>query len=162
MAKNELEIVKEEAEGLLSRLGLTGEVRVEEDAEQEAIKVYIDTPQASILIGRHGETLSSFQLILSQIVYSSIQKDGSRRILVDSGDWRSRQEESLKNLALDTAAKVAESGEPHPLYNLRAEERRIVHMVLTDHPDVVTESEGEGRDRHITIKPRPVIRKARK
>jgi spoIIIJ-associated protein len=35
-----------------------------------------------------------------------------------------------------------------------ASERRLVHMALRDHPQVFTESAGEGHGRKVTIKPR--------
>ena len=33
-------------------------------------------------------------------------------------------------------------------------ERRVVHAKLSDWRDVYTESEGEGKDRHVVIKPK--------
>lgn len=141
--------VKKTAEDLLSQMGLEGTVDV---TENEFLLVNIQTEQAPILIGRHGETLSAFQVLLSQMTYSV--EGEQKRIIVDCGGWRGKQEESLKNMALDAAQRVVETGSPQPLFNLRPDERRIVHMVLSDHPEVVTESEGEGRDRHLVIKPR--------
>lgn len=151
MAKaNNIDLVKEEAQRLLGYLGLDGEVSVQK--KDEALVIGIDTPQASILIGRRGETISAFQNILGQIIYK-LTGEG-QRIIVDSGDWRTRQEESLRNLALNSAGKVVQTGEPQYLFGLRSDERRIVHLALADHPDVITESQGEGKERHIIIKPR--------
>jgi len=55
---------------------------------------------------------------------------------------------------ISIAQDVAQSKKPEPLYNLKASERRVIHMALADHPDVVTESVGEGFERHLLIKPR--------
>lgn len=147
---NNTGLVKEEAQKLLEYLGLAGEVAAEE--KDEALFVGIDTPQAPILIGRRGQTLAAFQNILSQVIYKLT--GGNQRIIVDCGSWRAKQEESLRNLALSTAEKVAQTNEPQYLFDLRPDERRIVHLTLADHPGVITESQGEGRERHIIIKPR--------
>lgn len=143
--------IKELAEKLLGYLGLTGKVDVQEK-DEETVLVDIDTPDAPILIGRHGETLSAFQTILAQTLYNPDKEN--KKIIVDCGGWRGKQEDILRNMATSAAQRVVETGKPQPIFNLRPDERRIIHMVLTDHPDVLTESEGEGRDRHILIIPK--------
>lgn len=151
MAKvNNTDLIKETTQTLVGHLGIAGEIVVGE--EEGNIYVDIKTEQAPILIGRHGETISAFQNILSQIVYKLTGE--SQRIIVDSGAWRAKQKEMLKSLALDTAGRVAQTGQPQHLFNLRSDERRIVHLALSDHPDVLAESQGEGKDRHIVVSPR--------
>lgn len=138
------------AQTLLDLMGIKGEISISEDKEAEAVVVQIETEEAGILIGRHGETISAFQLILNQIVNRGVEN--WQRIIVNCGDYRERQEESLRNLALNTADEVKESGEAKSLYDLTPAERRIVHMVLAENPDLVTESEGEGRERHLVVR----------
>lgn len=139
------------AEKLLGHLGLNGKVAVR-GKDEETVLVDIDTPHAPILIGRHGETLSAFQTILVQILYKPAEDN--KRIIVDCGGWRGKQEDILRNVAIDAAQRVVETGEAQPIFNLRPDERRIIHTVLTDHPEVLTESEGEGKDRHIVVIPK--------
>ncbi len=76
------------------------------------------------------------------------------KVMVNVGDYRQRREEQLKKLAMTLAMKVKFSGEAQTVPNLSPAERRIVHIALTDHPDVCSESEGEGRDRQLVIKPK--------
>ncbi len=145
-----MEQIQETAQTLLKLMGISGEITVREDTENDAVVVEIDTEEAGILIGRHGETIGAFQLIINQIVNRG--QENWKRVLVDCGDYRTRQEESLRNLALDTAAEVKETGDPRSLYDLTPAERRIVHMVLSEDADLVTESEGEGRERHLVVR----------
>lgn len=145
-----VDLIKETAQALIEYLGIIGEIVAHK--EEGSIRVDIKTEQAPILIGRHGETISAFQNILSQIAYKLTGE--SQRIIVDCAGWRAKQEEILKSLALDTAARVIQTGQPQHLFNLRSDERRIVHLALSDHPDVSAESQGEGKDRHIVVSPR--------
>lgn len=146
------QIVQDQAQKLLDLLGIGGQVEVQDDSENEAVAVNITTDETGILIGRHGETIAAFQLLLNQIV----QKETGewQRILVDTGDYRTKQEDVLKNMALSAAQKVKESGNPYSLYDLTPGQRRYVHTVLAEDPQLLTESEGEGRERHLVIKPR--------
>lgn len=139
---------QETAQKLLELLGIKGDVEVSDN--EEAKVVHIDTPETGILIGRHGETISSFELVLNQIV----NRDATewQRILVDTGDYRQKQEDRLKNLAESAAARVKETGEPYALYDLTPAQRRIVHTILAEDPALLTESEGEDRDRHLVVK----------
>jgi spoIIIJ-associated protein len=76
------------------------------------------------------------------------------RLTLDADGYRRRRQEALEDLARTLAVQVRESGEEAVLEPLNALERRIVHSVLTDDPDVCTYSEGEGLDRHVVISPR--------
>ncbi|OGM09792.1 hypothetical protein A2W13_01260 [Candidatus Woesebacteria bacterium RBG_16_36_11] len=148
----DVELVKEHAQKLLKLMGSKAEVEVSEDKENEAIEVNIITEsERGLLIGNHGETLISFQAALGMMLK---QKVGEwRRVTVDVGDWREKQEEYLKNLAIQTADRVKETGNPQSLYNLNPSQRRIIHVVLSDIKGIETESIGEGEERYLVVKP---------
>lgn len=99
-----------------------------------------------------GETLQAIQLILSFVVHKSSGE--WVKTLVNVGDYRQKREEQLKKLALNLAMKVKFSGEAQAVPNLTPSERRAIHLILANHPDVYTESEGEGRERQLVIKPK--------
>lgn len=152
MAKNIEKVIKDTASTLLKLIGINGKVAVSEDKEGGLWSVEISTEDTGILIGRHGDTISALQLILCQVVQ---KKTGEwYRILVDTGDYRAKQEEMLTGLARSAAERVKQTGAPYSMYDLSPAQRRFVHTVLSDDPQVLTESEGEGRDRHLVVKPR--------
>jgi spoIIIJ-associated protein len=149
---DKIKITKEISEKLLKLIGLEAKVVVAEDKENQAIKVDVDTAEPGILIGYHGETLSSLQLLLGIMVS---RKAGEwLRVLVNIGDYRQKREEVLKNMALSAAQKAKFSGEPVSLPPLSGSERRIIHLTLADNPSVETQSEGEGEERRVIVKPR--------
>ena len=148
MVDENKKLIQEAAEELLKQIKIDGKVKVSE--KDEAFTVKIETEDSGVLIGYHGETLSGFQLILSLILYK--QTGGWLKILVDVGDYREKQEEILQQTALSAAEKVITTSQPVELYELSSFERRIVHLALVDHPQVVSESVGEGRERKLVVK----------
>jgi len=152
MNETEVEKIKNATEGLIADLGFSAEVKVTEDPTVGLVNVQIESPEAASLIGFHGENLQAIQLILSFMVHQILSE--WTRINVNVGDYRQKREEQLTRLALNLATKAKFSGEVQSIPNLTAAERRIVHLALSDYPDIVSESEGEGRERILTIKPR--------
>lgn len=138
------------SEELLRLMGVSAEVSVIEDEENEAIMVDIKSDEeVGLLIGSRGDTLKSFQSILGMIVSKKL--DEWHRILVNVADWRQKQEEKLSRLASDTAERVKQSGEPQALYNLSPSDRRLVHMALVEDGEVETVSTGEGKERYLVV-----------
>jgi len=76
------------------------------------------------------------------------------RILVNVGDYRERRKEVLERMALAVAQRAKFSGQPQALPPMSAFERRIIHLALTGDSELETASEGEGKDRHVVIKPK--------
>lgn len=143
-------VSKEQAEELLKFVGIEGSVEATEDEENEFVNIQIETDQAGVLIGHRGETLSSFQTILRQIAFK--RSGEAINILVNVGDWKTKREETLKNIAQNAANKAKNTGIAQHIYDLTPSERRFIHVLLADDSEIVTESEGEGRERHLIIK----------
>ena len=135
----------------LQKLGQEAEVVVEENKKDETVKVKIKTDDPTRLIGFHGRTLSSFQLILGLMVYRLLEK--WQRVVVDVNGYREKQNERLRQMALNTAQRVKFSGQPEALPPMSPFERRIVHLALAEFSGVQTDSEGEGDRRHVVINP---------
>ncbi|MBI4029532.1 MAG: KH domain-containing protein [Candidatus Blackburnbacteria bacterium] len=144
------DLTKQIAEELLNLTGIEGSVEVSEDKENGFVNVQIETEQAGVLIGHRGETLSSLQTILRQIAFN--RSGEAANILVNVGDWKSKREETLKNIAQTAVSKAKNTGVAQHIYDLTPAERRFVHIFLADEGEVVAESEGEGRERHLVIK----------
>lgn len=122
------------------------------EADSYVLDLQLAEQEAGILIGYHGDTISALQLILNLLVY---KKTGSWcKLVVNIGDYRQKREEALDRLAQDTVAKVKSTGQPMALFNLNPFERRTIHTLLAEDADVTTESEGEGRNRHLIVRPK--------
>jgi len=140
--------IKETCEQLLEKLSIPAQVEVGLDAD--IYQATINTEESGLLIGYHGNTLNSFQLILQSLVFKKLAK--WERIVVNVGDYRQKREETLKNMAQQYAEQVILTREPITLPYFLAAERRIIHLALQDNPQISSESTGEGKERRITIK----------
>src|SRR3989344_6081180 len=135
--------IQEIAEKLFEQIGMQATVSVEK--EEDLYKVAISAEENALLIGKHGNTLSSLEYILTQMV--SLKEGSFVRILVEVGGYREEREEYLENLAEKVKQEVTETGARKSLRGLKPWERRVIHMYLSEDPGLTTESVGEGRDR---------------
>jgi spoIIIJ-associated protein len=141
--------VQKITEDFLSRLGVTGAVTVDID-ETDAFRVNIQTEETGLLIGYHGKTLESFQIILGLLV--SRELESWVKVYVNVGDYREKREEALMLMAQHAAERVLSTGRPIELSNLSAAERRVIHLTLSGDERVETESTGEGSHRVLVVK----------
>jgi spoIIIJ-associated protein len=72
---------------------------------------------------------------------------------VDINNYRKERERIIAELAKAAARKAVMTKSEVRLPAMNAYERRLVHIELSIHPDVRTESEGEGQTRCVIIKP---------
>ena len=115
--------------------------------------VEVEGDDSGLLIGRRGETLRTFQFVMNLI----LSRQGSLepgRVVLDVEGYRRRRSQALQGLALRLAERVATTGRPMTLEPMAANERRIIHVSLADHPRVTTQSTGEGNSRQVSILPR--------
>lgn len=143
--------VQNAAQTLLDKLGIQGEVTVNTD-ETDAYRVHISTEETGVLIGHHGKTLESFQLILGHILAKTFGE--WVKAYVNVGDYREKREESLMYMAQRTAERAIETGRPIEIPNLSAADRRVIHLTLSGDDRVETESQGEGDNRVLIVKPK--------
>ena len=101
------------------------------------------------LIGRRGETLNSIQYLIRLMINQRVRQ--WKNIVVDVEKYKERRVTQLTQLAERMALQVTESGRAVSLEPMPANERRIVHLALRDHPEVYTQSSGEGDRRKVHI-----------
>lgn len=141
----------------LTQMGLDAEIKVElmpEDSERNYryISATLNGDNLSELVGYHGKNLSSLQVLLGTFLNKQLP-EAKLRLVMDVNSYKKSRENNLKSQANRAADQVRDNGEPIELSPMRPYERRIIHMVLKEQEGVVTESTGDGRDRHIIIKP---------
>ena len=140
----------ETLETLFENMGVKATIKVSTPSDNE-ITYEVETDENPLLIGKNGKTLESIQYYIRNIV--SIFSDERTIVLVDIGGYKANRKRQLEILATKTAKNVARSRIEAKLEPMNAYERRIIHTKLSDWRDVTTISEGEGRDRHLVIKP---------
>lgn len=144
-----IQYAKKYLEDILSFFGLNTEVHA--TADDEVIQLNIPSSQLNgFLIGQHGDTVRALQFTVSNALKN--QGYENSRVNVDVADYKKQRADRLAEKAGEWVSQVQESGEPMDLAPMNAADRRVIHK-LADERGLSTESVGEGRDRHVVLKP---------
>jgi spoIIIJ-associated protein len=135
---------------ILDRMGIEAEVSAFDDGDRIILDAH--GAESGLIIGKKGATLDALQYVINRII-SKKPNDGPG-VIVDAEGYRGRREDSLADLARRLAEKAIKSGRPVPVEPMSPHDRRIVHVTLAEHPEVTTESEGEGVFRRVVIFPK--------
>jgi spoIIIJ-associated protein len=146
---NATPVVRSFLETVLGMMGV--EVEVDIDVEPDGLHCDLNTSEqeGGLLIGRHGATLDSLQYLTLRVLQA--EGLGRMRITLDVGGYRERREKQIRDKVADVANRVLDNGRPYHFDPMSAMERRVVHMAVTEFEGLRTESEGEGRRRHVVV-----------
>lgn len=145
-----IQFAKKYLEDLLSFFGLNTEVKAT-NSEDEVIELHVPSTHLNgFLIGQRGETMHALQFLVSSALKNSDHE--ITRVNIDVAEYKQQRAERLKQKAEDWVKQVKDSGEEMHLQPMNAADRRTIHKLASDY-SLETESVGEGRDRHIVIKP---------
>jgi spoIIIJ-associated protein len=135
---------------LLQKMGFEVEVSIR--PETEPVTLDVEGENLGILIGRRGDSLASLQFMVNVIL--SKQFRTWPRVVIDVQGYRSRREQSLTILGQRVADRVKRNHRPFTLEAMPANDRRVIHMTLSERTDVETYSIGEGQSRRVVIAPK--------
>ncbi len=137
-------------EKLFVLLEIEGTFTLEE--HEDILDVLMETKDSGMVIGYHGEVLESLQLVLSLAVAKKLGR--FVRVSIEVDGYKKNRTEYLHNLAIQVKEKALSENKEQVLSNLKSWERRIVHLYLQSDEQVASESEGEGKDRVLVVRPR--------
>lgn len=142
-----IQFAKKYLEDLLSFF--SANLTVSATCEEDVIELAVPTSELnSLLIGRNAETLRSLQYIVSTVLRNG--DAALTRVNIDIADYKKQRAERVALQAREWIEGVRKTGDSY-VATLNAADRRIVHHVASEYSDIRTFSEGEGRDRKITI-----------
>ena len=152
-----LQVAQQTLAELLSKMQVNAQVtahwgELDEDSQERPLLLDVQGDDLSLLIGHKGETLNALQYLTRLIVTKTLAE--GLNLIVDVQGYRERRAEQLRRLARRVAEQVVQRGRTMPLEPMPANERRLIHIELRDHPQVRTESVGEGDRRKVTIIPK--------
>lgn len=127
--------------------------KLEIEVGEDRVNVLVDDEENSgLIIGREGQTLSALQYLCNRMVSKKLQT--SVRVQIDTGDYRERQDEKLRQLAWHLADKANNTGRVQSTKPLSSYHRRVVHMALQEDKQVNTRSKGDGPMKRVLILPK--------
>ncbi len=147
-----IQFAKKYLEDMLSFFGLNVDVyATSEDGEVIELNVP-STHLNGFLIGNHGDNMRSMQYLISMALKS--KEFEFNRVNVDIADYKKQRAHRLEERAVEWLEQVKTSGKEMHLEPMNGADRRTIHKLAGEH-GIETESEGEGLERHIVLKPAP-------
>jgi len=145
--------------GLLSAGGFLLKYRIivdppveDRDWERPQILVAFSGPDGPLLLERGAELLRSLEHVTQKML--RLESEDHDKVVFDCMNHRAMRLEELRLAASVAAEKVLKTGVPYEFAPMTARERRIVHLALRDHPELTTESQGEGPQRCVVVLPK--------
>lgn len=146
--EKEGEIAADFIEEFLDLADLDGDLEIE--FKQDRVYLTVDSEGESNL-GKVSdpETVTAIQEITRLAVQS---KTGEMsRLILDIAGSRDARAQQLKELVEKTISRLEETDKDQHLKPMSSYDRKLVHDMVSE-AGMVSESEGQGRDRHIVIK----------
>jgi spoIIIJ-associated protein len=153
-AKVELELIPdayEEAVHFLQDIFKTMQISItiDQQMDKEGVTFNMSGAELGILIGKRGQTLDALQYLVN--IVANRYSDSHIRIILDAENFRERRKHTLEELASRLASRVIKTKKEVILEPMNAQERKIIHSELQDHPVVKTYSKGEEPNRRVVI-----------
>ncbi|PMC75949.1 RNA-binding protein [Brachybacterium sp. UMB0905] len=147
--EEEGDIAADYLEELLDIADLDGDIDIDVDGDRASVEI-ASADQLARLNRPKGELLDALQELTRLAVQT---RTGNRsRLMLDIGGFRAEHKKSLESLADDAIAEAKETGQPVPLKPMNPFERKVVHDVAK-REGLRSESDGDGKGRHVVIYP---------
>lgn len=148
--EEEGDVAADYLEELLDIADIDGDIDIEVRNGRTYISIVAEEEGSGLenLVGRDGEVLEALQELTRLAVLSATENRS--RLVLDINGYRADRAGDLQQIAEDAIASVKDTGKAVALAPMSAYERKIVHDAVAD-LGFVSESEGEGADRHIVV-----------
>jgi spoIIIJ-associated protein len=115
------------------------------------VAVDVASEDTALFIGQKGETIDALQYLVNVSAFK--ERDFFKRIVLDAEGYRQRRVEAIQGMAHRTARKALRERRTVEMPPMNSSERRVVHLYLSENPNVTTESEGTGDGRRVMVSP---------
>lgn len=147
--EEEGDIAADYLEELLDIADLDGDIDIDVDGDRASVEI-AGSDQLARLNRPKGELLDAMQELARLAVQT---RTGNRsRLMLDIGGFRAEHKDGLEELATKAVAEARAEGQPVPLRPMNPFERKVVHDVAK-REGLRSESDGDGKDRHVVIYP---------
>ena len=137
-------------QSILEKLGCE-EVSITVAEIEGGAQITITGEGLGVVIGHRGETLDALQYLVSLAANAGVS--GYCRVVLNTGDFRQKREQTLVSLAKRMSEQAIRSGKCRTLEPMNPYERRIIHTTVQSIEGVTSTSFGEGNNRRVVIAP---------
>jgi len=149
MSEEDVNLVVDFTNQVLGSSGL--DLRAGAEMTGDGPKVQVRGDDVALLLGHNAELLDALEYLGNRMLARTSGED--TRLAFDSGGYRARRERELRLMAEKAAEKVRLSRIPFSFDPMTPNERRIIHVTLASDTTVTTESQGNGENRKVTVRP---------
>ncbi|MFC5275821.1 protein jag [Brachybacterium sacelli] len=147
--EEEGDIAADYLEELLDITDLDGDIDIDVDGDRASVEI-AGADRLATLNRPKGELLDALQELARLAVQT---RTGNRsRLMLDIGGFRAEHKDGLEELAEKAVAEAKDGGEPVPLRAMNPFERKVVHDVAK-REGLRSESDGDGKNRHVVVYP---------
>jgi spoIIIJ-associated protein len=144
-----LDGIREHVSSILDAMNFDSRVEVYDAGGFIAVDVVSE--DTALFIGQKGETIDALQYLVNVAAFK--ERSFFKRIVLDAEGYRQRRVEAIQGMAHRTARKAIRERRTVEMPPMNSSERRVVHLYLSDNPNVTTESEGTGDGRRVMVSP---------
>ena len=138
---------------ILGHLGVVvTDITCEADEKTKIARIIIATTDSAVLIGERGDRLLALNHIVKKIVEHENSEGEEVSFLIDVNDYQKRRIDSLRSKAHMLAERARYFKSSVEMEPMSSYERMIVHAEFSETPDIMTESSGKGKERHVVLK----------
>jgi spoIIIJ-associated protein len=148
MSQEDVNLVVDFTNRVLGSSGL--DLKAVAEDSNDGFKIQVRGDDVALLLGRNAELLDALEYLGNRILARSSGEEA--KVVFDSGGYRARRERELRLMAEKAAEKVRTSRISFTFDPMTPNERRIVHLALADDSSVITESQGNGENRKVTVR----------
>jgi spoIIIJ-associated protein len=149
MSEEDVNLVVDFTNHVLGSSGL--DLKAATDHAEDGLKIQVRGEDVALLLGHNAELLDALEYLGNRVLARASGEEA--RLVFDSLGYRSRREKELRLMAEKAAEKVRLSRIPFSFDPMIPNERRIIHLALANDASVTTESQGNGENRKVTIRP---------
>ncbi|MEY4320859.1 MAG: hypothetical protein RLZZ471_800 [Actinomycetota bacterium] len=146
--EEEGDIAADYLEELLDIYDLDGDIEIDVRQGRAYLEVSA-SGESNLKLISDPETVEALQELTRLAV--QVKTNSFSRLILDVGGSRQTRVNDLTRIVNKLVAKVKDSGEAIPMKPMSSYERKIVHDLVSE-AGLTSESEGEGKERHIVIK----------
>jgi len=148
--EEEGDIAADYLEELLDIFDLDGDIDIDVRQGRAYLAISSEDPKSNLSLVAEPETVEALQELTRLAV--QVKTNSFSRLILDVGGSRQKRVDDLTRIVNRIIDKVNDLGEAVHMKPMSSYERKIVHDLVSG-AGLVSESEGEGRDRHIVVKP---------
>lgn len=149
MSEEDVNLVVDFTNKVLGSSGL--DLKAGADHAEDGLKIQVRGEDVALLLGHNAELLDALEYLGNRVLARASGEEA--RLIFDSTGYRARREKELRLMAEKAAEKVRLSRIPFNFDPMTPNERRIIHVALAGDASVTTESQGNGENRKVTIRP---------